>query len=169
MITRFILACITSGIFLLPGSACAGAAGFTGRLELRLDGALAQFRDGKFGNPVHLDLYAECDDGRWHDVWAESDKFNRAIHLGEVMEAIVTPENFRLKVKLTITSDPWIKGGPGNYELDLKRGRTIPCVDWHLPGWLRKPWRAIYKSGHCNRSGVACGICQEGLCASSTR
>jgi hypothetical protein len=60
---------------------------FSGCLELKLDGAVARFRDGRLGPPKHLDVYAERDDGRWHDVWAESDEFNRAIHLGVAAEA----------------------------------------------------------------------------------
>lgn len=97
------------------------AADFSGRLELKLDGAVAQWRDGKMGQPVHLDVYAECDQGRWRDVWAESDEFNRAIHLGEVTEATVSPATMRLQVKLALGSDNWIKGGPSGYELELKR------------------------------------------------
>jgi hypothetical protein len=107
--------------FLIPGPLPAAPNSFTGRLELKLDGAVAQFRDGRFGPPKHLDVYAECDDGRWRDVWAESDEFNRAIHLGEVTEAAVTSDAMRLKVKLTLGSDNWIKGGPAGYELELKR------------------------------------------------
>jgi hypothetical protein len=110
-----------AGALLWPSPVPAAANDFTGRLELKLDGAVAQFRDGRFGPPKHLDVYAECDDGRWRDVWAESDEFNRAIHLGEVTEAAVTPDAMRLKVKLILGSDNWIKGGPAGYELELKR------------------------------------------------
>ncbi len=103
------------------------AADFSGRLELKLDGALAQFRDGKFGKPAHLDVYAGCERGQWRDVWAESDEFNRGIHLGEVTEATVTSEAMRLEVKLALGSDTGGKpSASGNtFTIEGKDGATM--------------------------------------------
>ena len=109
-----------------PNDAAGAAAGadpsaFSGRVEITLDGAVVQFRDGKRGDPKRLDVYAECDGGRWRDVWAESSEFNRQIHLGGITGASVSPAHMHLKVNLALGSDNWVKGGPAAYDVELER------------------------------------------------
>jgi hypothetical protein len=109
------------------------------RLELRLEGAVAQFRDGKMGKPVHLDIYAERDGGRWRDVWAESDEFNRAVHAGRITETVDSADGLRLTVELALEDDNWIKGGPAAYDIDLKRDVRTGALEGTFSGVFRGP------------------------------
>jgi len=110
-----------------------------GRIELTLEGAVAQFKDGKPGDPRHLDVYAECSGGRWQDVWAESDEFNRAIHLGQVIETQPEPGRLRLKVGLTLGSDNWVKGGAAVYDVDVRRDPKSDALDGTFSGVFDSP------------------------------
>ncbi len=107
-------------IVVLWGLGRPAAAEFSGRIELRLDGAVVQFRDGRRSDPKHLNIYAECDRGQWRDVWGESDEFNRAMHLGSIVQSDTSGDRFQLKVELLLGSDHWIKGGPASYDIDVR-------------------------------------------------
>ena len=113
---------------------------FSGRVELTLDGAVAQFKDGKPGEPKHLDVYAECSQGEWRDVWAESDGFNRIIHLGRITEAQVAPDKLRLKMSFMLGSDNWVKGGPAAYDIELKRDARSGALDGTFSGVFNSPF-----------------------------
>jgi hypothetical protein len=114
-------------------------ADLAGRLELTLEGAVAQFKDGKPGEPKPLDVYAECSGGRWRDVWAESDEFNRAMHLGQILETQAAPDRLRLKVGLTLGSDNWVKGGPAVYDVDVRRDPKSDALDGTFSGVFNSP------------------------------
>jgi len=94
---------------------------FSGRMEVRLEGAVVQAKDKQYGEPKHLDIYAECNKGQWRDIWGESNEFNRAIHLGQVANAQVAPQKLKFKIDLALGSDNWVKGGPASYEIEVNR------------------------------------------------
>lgn len=99
---------------------------FTGRLVLKLDGAIQQKykkRDRPDGRP--LNVYLTAEDGRWTDAWGECQTFNRAIHECEVANSDITLQQVRLKLKLRIGSDNWIKGGPAEYDVDMARNGNL--------------------------------------------
>lgn len=125
----------------------AEGAGFSGRLELTLDGAVVQFRDGKPGEPKRLDVYAECREDQWRDVWAESNEFNRGMHLGEIVEAEVKRDRLRLKVSLALASDNWIKGGPAVYDIEVKRDPTSGALAGTFSGVFTSPFGTFEAKG----------------------
>ena len=104
------------------GQAAQAADPFSGRLALKLDGALQQ-KYKKRDRPAWKSLYVylTAENGRWTDTWGESRDFNRAIHECEVADSDITPQQIRLTLKLRIGSDNWVKGGPAEYEIDLVR------------------------------------------------
>ena len=127
------------------------SAGFSGRLELTLDGAVAQFKDGKPGEPRHLDVYAECLEDQWQDAWAESNEFNRAMHLGQVAESEVTPDKLRLKMSFLLGSDNWVKGGPATYDIEVTRDAKSGRLEGTFSGVFESP------SGPFKAKGKAAG------------
>lgn len=105
-------------------AAAAPEAPFDGRLVLQLDDALAQgYKGGDLPPQARktIELHATCVGGKWSDVWAYGRDFNASIHLGEVTEANVREKEFKIKLKLDVASDNWIKGGLAEYDIDLKR------------------------------------------------
>jgi hypothetical protein len=120
---------------------------FSGRIEIRLAGALAQMKAGQPPQPKFLDVYAECDHGTWHDVWGASNEFNRAIHLGRVSNAQVSAEEIKLKIDLTIGSDHWVPGGPASYEIDLKRDARSDTLDGSFSGRFEGPLSVFESNG----------------------
>ena len=141
------LALLTALAGTLAALSDAEGAPFSGRLELTLDGAVVQFRDGKAGEPKHLDVYAECREDQWRDVWAESDEFNRGMHLGEIVEADVAPDRLRLKMSLALASDNWIKGGPAAYEVDVKRDPKSDTLEGTFSGVFTSPFGPFEAKG----------------------
>lgn len=117
----------------------AADADFSGRIEIRLAGAVAQMKEGQPPQPKFLDVYAECDHGAWHDVWAASNEFNRAIHLGRVDNAQVSADEIKLKIDLDIGSDHWVAGGLASYEIDLKRNAKSDMLEGSYSGRFEGP------------------------------
>ena len=117
-------AVLTFALFvpLVQGQVVHAADPFSGRLVLKLDGALQQkYKKGDRPAWKSLYVYLTAENGRWTDAWGESPDFNRAIHECEVANSDITPRQIHLKLKMRIGSDNWVKGGPAEYEVDLAR------------------------------------------------
>ena len=134
---RIALSTVLTGM-LVPGVEAADS-GVSGRLELSLQGAVAQFKAGTPGEPKRLDVYAECSQGQWRDVWAESNEFNRGMHLGRVANAEVASDTIRLKVELDLASDNWVKGGQATYDIELKRAADDDALAGTFTGVFHGP------------------------------
>ncbi len=73
------------------GQAAHAADSFSGRLVLKLDGALQQkYKKGDRPAWKSLYVYLTAENGRWTDAWGESQDFNRAIHECEVANSDIT-------------------------------------------------------------------------------
>ncbi len=89
---------------------------------------------GKF---VPLNLYADCQQGKWTPVIGDALRFNKALHEGEVTHSDYDGQKLKLTVHMTISPDPWIKGGPAEYVLELQRKEDR--LEGAATGWLVRP------------------------------
>jgi len=93
--------------------------GFSGELDLALRKALA--RDpAKPAEAANLVLHLEAVDGRWRRVWGKG--LGIGEHMGIVESADVTDEAVRLKLRMLILGDFWIKGRwAATFDIALER------------------------------------------------
>jgi hypothetical protein len=96
-----------------------GPGGFSGEMDLLLRHAVA--RDPADPDSTsHLVMHLEAEDGQWKRVWGKG--LTVSEHMGVVESAEVTDAVVRLKVRLLILGDFWVKGEwPACYDILLER------------------------------------------------
>ena len=110
----------------------------TGGILVCLRGALLQ--DGDVNERRDLRLDAEFENGKWPRVYGHG--MNIGDHFGFVEEAVVTSDAVRVKLSVQVEADPWIAGGEGRYEIDLKRN-----ADGALKGTFKGVFNTVAVDG----------------------
>jgi hypothetical protein len=101
--------------------------GAPGEMILALGGALGR------GDAAPLIVHLESHDGRWTEVWAEALSFNVVLHYATVTEAQHQNDTTRLKIVVQLRDDFWVRGGQGEFSLQLRRRpATGPVRSGHL-------------------------------------
>jgi hypothetical protein len=85
-------------------------------------------------SPKDLELYLGVRDGRWDGhvmgwaggtfdagQWVRTRAVMAMDHEGRILEVQDPGDAVRMTVEMTLHDDPWVKGGPGRYTLDLAR------------------------------------------------
>ncbi|MFP4106439.1 MAG: hypothetical protein ACLFVU_10155 [Phycisphaerae bacterium] len=70
-----------------------------------------------------LDLEREGD--QWGPVYGISRNYNMATHSGAVEKSSVTDKKVSIRLMMDITPDKWIKGGRGEYEIEMTKNGPV--------------------------------------------
>jgi hypothetical protein len=89
-------------------------------VELQLHGAIFP-RDQPAPSPLTLSLSLEKIGDLWQPVAGWAIQNNKSLHSGRVTEAMIANDEARLKISMNIHSDPYVRGGRGEYVVSLRR------------------------------------------------
>ena len=111
-------ALLPAGVVSADGAA---KGGFSGELELVLDGALFT-GDQPSKSPASLIVQIGADDGKWGRGFGMALGYNNGLHGAYVTEAKVDGESVRVELVVDVGGDNWVPGGEAAYTVELKRG-----------------------------------------------
>ena len=113
---------------LLAGPVHAGGPLSSGEVVVVLEDALAQNYKGGQARGHPFNVHFTLADGKWTDVWGEAFSFNVMLHHVEVVAGEVTDDRIRMKIRVWLKDDFWIRGGTASYEFEVRRAACDPVV-----------------------------------------